>query len=46
MGLDALALVRLGELEGEFEGVGGAEGQRLWLLGEGESVWGVVRCVQ
>lgn len=39
VGLDALALVGFGELEGEFEGVGGAEGQWLWLLSEGESVW-------
>ena len=38
VGLDAVALVGFGDLEGEFEGVGGAERQWLWLLGEGESV--------
>jgi len=41
VGLDAVALVGFGDLEGEFESVGGAERQWLWLLGEVESVgWG------
>jgi hypothetical protein len=38
VGLDAVALVGFGDLEGEFEGVGGAERQWFGLLGEGESV--------
>ena len=38
MGLDAVALVGFGNLEGQFEGVGGAERQWLWLFGEGESI--------
>ena len=43
--LDAVALVGFGDLEGEFENVGGAEVQWLWLLGEGESVgWGQAGC--
>lgn len=38
VGLDAVAPVSFSDLEGEFESVGGAERQWLWLLGEVESV--------